>query len=439
MKNVIEREKTIISNNPFIAIIALVLITIPLPYIFNSIATIFLATYTLFFTIKNKAYRTAFSNKTLLFPIILYILMVFSLLWTKDFALSQSALIKELPFLIIPVCFLFVPIQKTEEKNKILQYYSWAFFGYTIFYLLKAAIRYVITKDSEVFFYHELVTFDVNAIHVSVYVSLSFFIFYIKKEKTIIDSMALFLQFVLLVLLSSKNILFVFFILLLVYSLFFSKRQIKMKTILWVFFTLILLGIGLFERISQRYLEEIVSNGHEKTINERIGSDGKDGVVYNVSIKEAWEKEKFQQNDYFPGAALRVYQIRIFLEMLQEDPIFFNGYGLNASGHKITEKRKQHNLYPGYENFNFHNQYIQFFAEIGVIGLLMLLIILFITIRKSIMTKDFVSFSFTVLMISLFLTESFLSRQRGIIFFIMMYSLINAKDVNSITSLKNKE
>ena len=205
MKNVIEREKTIISNNPFIAIIALVLITIPLPYIFNSIATIFFATYTLFFTIKNKAYRTAFSNKALLFPIILYVLMVFSLLWTKDFTLSQGALIKELPFLIIPVCFLFVPIQKTEEKNKILQYYSWAFLGYTIFYLLKAAIRYVITKDSEVFFYHELVTFDVNAIHVSVYVSLSFFIFYIKKEKTIIDSMALFLQFVLLVLLSSKS------------------------------------------------------------------------------------------------------------------------------------------------------------------------------------------------------------------------------------------
>jgi len=40
--------------------------------------------------------------------------------------------------------------------------------------------------------------------------------------------------------------------------------------------------------------------------------------------------------------------------------------------------------------------------------------------------KDFVHISFTVLMISLFLTESFLWRQRGVIFFTGMYCLLNS-------------
>ena len=150
------------------------------------------------------------------------------------------------------------------------------------------------------------------------------------------------------------------------------------------------------------------------------------GLVYNVTIKEAWTKEKFQPNDYFPGTALRVYQARIFKEMLQEDKSFFTGYGLNATHDKIEQKRIEHNLYPDYGKYNFHNQYIQIFAELGVLGFVVLLLLLWINLKNAIKTKHFVHFSFAVLMISLFLTESFLSRQRGIVFFTLLYCLFNS-------------
>jgi len=80
-------------------------------------------------------------------------------------------------------------------------------------------------------------------------------------------------------------------------------------------------------------------------------------------------------------------------------------------------------LYPGYGNYNFHNQYIQVFAELGIIGLLFLLIILISNVCKAFLAKDFLHIAFAVLMISLFLTESFLWRQRGVGFFIILFAL----------------
>ena len=151
-----------------------------------------------------------------------------------------------------------------------------------------------------------------------------------------------------------------------------------------------------------------------------------------MSLKEAWSNESFTPNDYFPGTAFRVYQFRIFIELFKENEVFFTGFGLNASYPKIEEKAKQHNLYlgddgqDGYQTKNFHNQYVQNFAELGIIGFLLLLAMLIINVNKAYKSKDFVHFAFSILMISLFLTESFLWRQRGVVFFTIMYCLFNS-------------
>ena len=82
-------------------------------------------------------------------------------------------------------------------------------------------------------------------------------------------------------------------------------------------------------------------------------------------------------------------------------------------------------MYPGYEGFNFHNQYVQNFAELGFIGFLFLIVILFFNIKNALKRKDFIHISFAILMISLFLTESFLWRQTGALYFIIFYCLFN--------------
>ena len=417
MKNVLQKAKGELLSNSFVVLISLVLTTIPLPYIYNSIATILFVIYCLF-SIKKQEISI---QKELFFPIAIYILMIVSLFWTIDFKISATALTKEISFLVLPLCFFLQPIKSSLQKNKILNYFAFGMFFYALFYVIKASLRYIITRNPEVFFYHELVTSDVNAIHVSVYFAIAFFILFIQKTKSKLSIIAQITLAILLVLLSSKNISVIFFMLLLSHQVVIILRKRKIKFIYLILIVTVIITGFLF-KIKDRFKEEIDSNFTETS---QIAIDPE--FVRDVSVRDAIYKDKFNSNNYFGGTALRVYQARIFSEMLHEDKIFATGYGLNAAQSKIIEKRKEHNLHYGYDFFNFHNQYIQFFAELGVVGLLLLLIMVAVNLKNAINNKDFIHFSFAILMISLFLTESFLSRQRGIVFFVMMYCVLNAR------------
>ena len=88
---------------------------------------------------------------------------------------------------------------------------------------------------------------------------------------------------------------------------------------------------------------------------------------------------------------------KLFLEIFSEEPLFWKGLGLNASQPKLLEKEKKHELYPGYGLFNFHNQYVQNFAELGFCGFALLIIMLFLNIKTAITHKNFIHISFAVL------------------------------------------
>ena len=425
LKKLWQKER---ENNLFVVLISLVLITIPLPYGINSTAIITFA----FFSVVEFIYtRKIYLNRNLFLPILLYVLMLLSVFWTIDLQTTKTALVKELSLLGVPICFLFLNF-KEEIKSKVIAVFSYSMTVYSLYYLINALIRYIITQDSAVFFYHNLVTLEVNAVHVSVYLSLSCVFLLLKINKSIYDKLAILLLLFTIILLSSKNVIVTFFLILTIYFLFYKQKVLQTK---YVFLAgIVLIGFLIFtpNKIKERFLVEIESNANQKT----IATEFNNGIVYNVTIKDAWEKETFQKNDFFPGTALRVYQARVFFELLVEENIFFQGYGLNASWEKLKQKRIEHNLYEGYEKFNFHNQYIQNFAELGVFGFVILILILVVSIKNAINNKDFIHFSFTILMISLFLTESFLWRQRGVVFFTTLYCLFNTEFVIQNTNTK---
>jgi O-antigen ligase len=423
LKNVLLELKTESSKNPSIIGIVLVLLCIPLLYALNSVSLALLVGIT-FYTFKKENFKI---EKKLVLPIALFGLMALSLLWSINVSDSVKAISKGLPLLLIPLSFMLFSSLTNAQKEKIYQIYSLGIGVYTIFCLVKAIIRYIITQNSNVFFYHELVTEDVNAIHVSVYVSLAIFYFISRGFSSVLNKIAILILTVFLILLSSKNIIIIFFGLLILYFLRYYQSQIKRKTLL-IGVLFCILTIAVFSgKIKDRFLIEFQTNIKENTVNQEISTAT--GKVYNVSVKQAWNQDKFNASYYFPGTAFRVYQIRIFKELLFEDAIFFTGYGLNATDSKIEQKSIEHNLYDGYGKKNFHNEYIQIFAEIGIFGLLLLLTMMFLNLKNAIKKKDFMHISFAVLMISLFLTESFLSRQRGIVFFTIFYCLFNADNL----------
>ena len=399
-------------------LLAIILLSIPLKYIFGSIACIlFLAVS---FSSLHKI-KLSF-NRALALPILLYLLMVLSLIWTRDFDATVSGLQKEVLFLLIPLAYLFVPNLSKIDSQKIFRIYSFGMVLYALYYFGNAFYRYMQTGNKTVFFYHELVTLDLNAIYVAVFASFAMFYFISRKGKLLLERICIVILAIFVFLLSSKSIIFIDFLLIIYFYINFSDTQTSVKIVTIASFTAFLFFSLIFvEEIRERFLIEYETAFVDNTLNEDIGN----GNVYNVSLKQAWSNEKFEQNHFFPGTAMRIYQIRIFNEMIPEENILFTGFGLEASQENIRKKTKEHNLYGGYGEFNFHNQYVQTFAEIGIFGFLILLAMLILNIKKALADKNFLHIVFSLTMIILFLTESFFCRQRGIVFFIILYSIFN--------------
>ncbi len=366
----------------------------------------------------------------LLVPIFLFIWMASSCFWTVDVSRTTSAISKEITIFLIPVAFLLMRPFTKNQILKLLKYYGYAMVFYALFFLVRATVRYLISGDQRAFFYHGeydddfgLVPKLLNAIHVSVYVAVAFFYFLSKEIKNRLDVLCASILFIFLFLLSSKNIIIVFLFLIGIHFFYFSKSSNKMRLRNLAIFILVVGSILSFSKIKNRFLVEFQSNTNT-SLSHSVYNEADEGVNY-ISIYEAWNNEKFTHADYFPGTAFRVYQFRMFIEIFKEEPVFWQGLGLNASLNKLLDKEKKYNLYPGYGNFNFHNQYVQNFAELGFIGFLFLIVILFFNIKNALKRKDFIHISFAILMISLFLTESFLWRQTGALYFIIFYCLFN--------------
>lgn len=412
------------NGHPLTPFAILLLVSTPLSYAAGNVALILLVLAALKYFISHRVIR---KDWTFLLPIALFVLMAMSLIWSIDVARSLKALPRMIYLIAVPICFLLTPTFTKPQKAFVLERYAYGMSAIASYYLAKAFIRYISGESAAVFFYHELVKEEVNAIHVSIYVAVAFFALFAKSAKARIDWPLMAMLAVLLILLSSKNVIVIFGLLLLAQLLWrpgFGRW--KKAGAIAALITILLLPILLFPHISYRFRQEIESAFSANTANEQQQN------VYNVSIPEAWSNTHFEQHDYFPGAAFRVYQFRIFCEFLHEEPIFWGGFGLNASFSKIGDKAADYNLFKGdgvrkgYHGKNFHNQYIQNFAELGIFGLLILIAMLVITLRNGVKSKDFVHISFAVLMISLFLTESFLWRQRGVMFFTAVYCLANS-------------
>jgi hypothetical protein len=351
--------------------------------------------------------------------------MIFSLTWSQNFDRSFSGLQKQLPFLFIPITFFFVAKLNKKDLLRIIRVYSFGIVVVALSFLIRACFAYLYSSNASVFFYDNLVPNDSGVIYLSVFASLAIFYFIQIQTKNTIEKTAILVLAILIFLLSSKSIITIDFIIIICYYTFFSKIPSGTKAITIIFVSAFLLFSILFvKKVRERFLIEYETAFIDNTLNNDLTKEKK--YVYNVSINEAWNKKDFNHNSFFPGAAIRVYQIRVFLEILKERQFFLTGFGLDASQEYISKKAKEHNMVEVYEEHNFHNQYLQTFAELGVLGIIILLAMLFINLRNALRHKDFLHLAFAVTMIMLFLSESFFCRERGIVFFIVLYCLFNS-------------
>jgi uncharacterized RDD family membrane protein YckC len=96
---------------------------------------------------------------------------------------------------------------------------------YAIFFFLVAILKYYQTNNPDVFFFHELVTLELNAIYIATFASLAMFYFIAIENKTNLERLAMFSLMLFVFLLSSRSIFFIDLILIVCYYLFFSKTN----------------------------------------------------------------------------------------------------------------------------------------------------------------------------------------------------------------------
>ena len=182
MNNVWKDIKQESQNNFAFVFILLLLLSLPFKLaVTNTILAFF--GVTIIWNYKKLKFHLPFS---LLLPILLFVLMMCSFLWTIDIQKTTKAAPKEVFLLIIPLVFSVILRFNRNQISKISKYYAYGFLIYALFFITRAVIRYFLLKDTAVFFYHQsfdfqknkealgLIPKELNAIHFSVFFILAY-------------------------------------------------------------------------------------------------------------------------------------------------------------------------------------------------------------------------------------------------------------------------
>lgn len=402
--NVLIRNNTIKSISKILPVI--ILVTLPLGgYAINSISIIIFFLFGIYNSIIKKE-KIEFNSLSVLF-ISFYIICILSLLWTDSIQNTINGLTRFLSFFIIPLSFSLTR-STSFNVNKILDLFSKTLVLYAIYCCVIGIYNAIIFSDKSYLYYHKLSgnLNNLNAIYLSVFVSLGITNIYFKKNKTRLEKFSfLFLMFF-LILLSSKSLI----------------------TLTITFLSLHYIGKLKYQGINFRYIFIIIGCVFiflvaSKNLSERVKIE-----IDKTEIHEILNNKDFGPVYLWTGVGLRVFQIKAFGEILKEHKRYLLGLGLNNSQESLVNKYKEYNLYHGFYTYNFHNQYIQTFAELGIVGLVIMLFIFFLIFKKSISQKDTLLLFFIVLILIVSFTESFIWRQRGMVFFITISLLLFNKN-----------
>lgn len=430
------------SQNKFNLLVVFLSISVFLPIPLSNLGALLCLVFAIVFFQKFTKFDKGFT--VLIFY---FFLVLVSFFWSIYPEQTIESIPRNIFFLITPLFFINKEVLKSLKVDFVLKQYTLFCVFISVVFIIRALVRFGLTGEVSYFFFHGdysndfgLVPKELNAIHVSAFISLGYFHLLTKINRSKIENIAMIILFIFILLLNSTNIIFVTLLLSFVYYFFYSRQanRMRLRNIMILFFCIS--SVFLYKK-AERFLEIEFKSSISRGIGHNV-IDELPNENHKVTLYEAWNNEKFTPNDFFPGMAFRVYQARLFKDFLKEDKIFWKGFGYNASQVKIEEKGIINNVFlgnetrEGYQKKNFHNQYLQTFAELGFIGLLLLLSILIISLYKAFQSKDFMHIAFTILMISLFLTESFLMRQRGIVFFVLFYCLFMSQGKEKLKEIK---
>lgn len=394
-------------------LIAILLPSLLLKYAISNSIVIGIYLY-IFYLLFKKKIKPRIIVPTFFF-VSLFLLMCFSWFWSINKTNTLIGIQRNFAFILIPLLFTLLPPISKQKRENILRVFSLSMVIYALFFIGFGIFFYFQQNTFDRLTHHGLVRIlGLNRVMVSVFMSFAFFYWLMLKEKSWIRMISIFILAVMLLLLSSKTILIISLILSVI-VLYTKLKEAKFKLIRPIILILIIPSVlYLSGKINHKFFTEL-----------------------NPRYTEILTSTNFGYGYYFNGSELRMLYTRFLVEMNNEDHIWYKGYGLNASQQKIKAKTVAYNMWPYYgEHYDFHNQFNQYFAEIGIVGILLLMGIIIYGINYAIKNKEYLFLIWLIVFTFFMFTDTPISQLRGMyLFSIIFYIFTNQK--NTISTSKN--
>lgn len=359
------------------------------------------------FSYKEKL-RCLIKNPTAIAFVILYLLHLLSIFYTENSSEGWNDLRLKISFLLLPFFMTTVQFIYNEQRKFILKFFAVLMMLMALTDLTHAFLKYLVSGNQETFYYINLPYVLTNKVHyVAWYYSFAIFISIYHLISSKLNRTFWFLGLLILlfslILLSSRAFILAFII---VFILSFLKwfKTYKLSSLMWA-------------KVSSIAAFFILSLVFIPSINLRLN----DTVV---------ELQKMFGYDTPKQTNPRVFIWRYGADLIVKNPIF--GFGVGDAKEELNFALEscdamfwngEHNVPIHNKNYNFHNQFMQTWAEVGIFGFL---ILLFIMINPFLLKNSHPLFLiFIGLTFIGCLTESMFERQAGVVLFAFMYPLLS--------------
>lgn len=338
---------------------------------------------------------------------LLFLLRCFTLLQTHNTKEGLAHLQRSSGLILIPLAVILCKYFLGQKRyQKLIYFLSGILFVASLTCILIAASRYIQTRSSGVFVFHELVKpIRQHAVQFSVYVFvvLLFLITELKNttKKKLVYA-AVFYFTIVLVLLASRLIL-CFYLLFVSYYFFKTKieNQRRRWALLFIGLVTVILGIVAIDPVRTRFAD--LFSGNQFLFTEK----------------------KFNPNVYLNGFQFRLLQWRLVPEILNEKHAWITGVSPGDAQSLLDKKYIDADLFTGpvgdyrqgYLGLHTHNEFLQVLLETGLIGLLIFLLTCLGLIRMA-MNKRKTELSFFIaLLLAYCFTDAVPETQYGLAIF----------------------
>jgi len=332
-----------------------------------------------------------------------FLLHLVGLLYSDNIDSGMFDVQVKLSLIIFPVIYAGRPLQNSQLKFVFLSLLSGSLICSFIL-LARATSIYMVSGDSNAFFYESLSAYLIHPSYLAMYLNLgiSWMLIQLKLRNhvfgrfSLVVSSLLILFFSLMIILLSSKLGMITLALIYLISFVYYCRKKYLLGLAGILLTA-LIGFGIIKFVPA--VAERVKNAVDALTAPTMNNADAESTTVRMLI---WKASN---------------------QVISEHPLF--GSGTGDVKNVLMEEYKKRGMTGAYEHkLNAHNEFYQTFVALGFIGFAILCMQLFLPLIVSIKEKNSIYTIFILIIILNFLPESMLESEGGVMFYAFFNSLL---------------